>query len=126
MSKLLVRAKTTMRSAHLLLETGDTNSAVSRAYYAMFDAARAALDEIDPRLLETKQHATLIRRFGKHVVQAGGFDRSLGRAFSQTEDVRVTADYDLEPVDTATARRSVELADKFVTAVDQFLRRKKK
>lgn len=125
MSKLLARAKTTMRSARMLLETRDTNSAVSRAYYAMFDAARAALDEIDPRLIETKTHATLIRRFGKHVVEGRGFDRSLGRAFSQTEDVRVTADYDLEPVDGATARKSVELAAKFVTAVEQFLGQKK-
>ena len=121
MSQLLTRAKTTAGSARMLLEAGDNNSAVNRAYYAMFDAPRAALSQIDPRLLETKQHATLIRRFGKHVVQDRGFDRSLGRAFSQTEDARLAADYEVELVNRATARKVVELAEKFVGAVEQFL-----
>jgi uncharacterized protein (UPF0332 family) len=126
MSALLSRAKMTVSSARMLLGTGDTNSAISRAYYAMFYAARAALNEIDPRLLRTKQHATLIRRFGKHVVEARGFDRALGRAFAQTEDVRVAADYDEEPADEAIARKAVEGAEKFVAACQQFVAQRKR
>lgn len=125
MSTLLTRAKTTVRSARLLLDAGDTNGAINRAYYAMFDAARAALNKVDPRLLKTKKHSTLIRRFGKHVVEDRGFDRSLGRAFSQTEDVRVATDYEEERADEATARKAVEVADKFVSAVEQFVQQAK-
>jgi uncharacterized protein (UPF0332 family) len=121
MSKLLARAKPAAGSARTLLEAGDNIGAVNRAYYAMFDAARAALAEIDPQLLETKHHATLIRRFGKHAVQDWGFDRALGRAFSQTEDARIAADYEVELIDRSTARKAVALAEKFVTAVEQFI-----
>jgi uncharacterized protein (UPF0332 family) len=118
MSQLLHKAKTTVRSARLLLEAGDTNSAVNRAYYAMFDAARAALSTVDPKLLKTKRHATVIRRFGRHIVEERGFDRSLGRLFSQTEDIRVTADYEDEIVDKAEARKALEGAEMFVAAVE--------
>jgi uncharacterized protein (UPF0332 family) len=123
MTDYLDRAKMMARSARLLLETGDLVSAVNRAYYAMFEAARAALSAIDAKLLKTRAHATLIRRFGKHVVEERGFDRALGRLFSQTEGVRIGVDYENDPVDEATARRLVDGADRFVTAVDEFLRK---
>lgn len=125
MSPFLTKAKTTVRSARLLLDAGDTNSAVNRAYYAMFDAARAALGTVDEKLLNTKRHATVIRRFGKHLVEERGFDRSLGRLFSQTEDVRVTADYEDERVDEAAARKALEGAERFVAAVELFIQQGK-
>ena len=49
------------RSAHALLKMGDTDSAVSRAYFAMYGVARAALETIDTKLAETKKHSTIIR-----------------------------------------------------------------
>ena len=55
-------------SARLLLEAGDMNSAVNRAYYAMFDAERAALGSVDAKLLKTKKHAAVIRRNGIAIV----------------------------------------------------------
>jgi uncharacterized protein (UPF0332 family) len=41
--KLLVRAERYLTSAAILITSGDFESAVSRSYYAMFYAARAAL-----------------------------------------------------------------------------------
>jgi uncharacterized protein (UPF0332 family) len=44
------KAARALDSARLLLDAGDTDGACNRAYYAMFDAARAALaSEADPR-----------------------------------------------------------------------------
>ena len=40
---LLGKAERALASARLLLDAGDTDGACNRAYYAMFDAARAAL-----------------------------------------------------------------------------------
>ena len=40
---LLHQAVIALSSAKLLLDTGDSGDACNRAYYAMFDAARAAL-----------------------------------------------------------------------------------
>jgi uncharacterized protein (UPF0332 family) len=120
---LLTKARTTVHSARLLLDAGDTNGAVNRAYYAMFYAARAALGAVDGTLLKTKSHATIIRRFGKHIVEERGFDRSLGRMFSQTEDIRIGADYDDGSVSKAAARRALEAAERFVAGVEAFLDR---
>ena len=41
--ELMAKAFRAAASARLLLEAGDTDGACNRAYYAMFDAARAAL-----------------------------------------------------------------------------------
>jgi uncharacterized protein (UPF0332 family) len=112
-----------VRSARLLLDAGDASSAVNRAYYAMFYAARAALDAVDAKLLKTKSHATIIRRFGKHIVEERGFERSLGRLFAQTEDARIGADYGDDPVSEAAARKALEGAERFVSAVELFIER---
>lgn len=39
----MAKAETACSSARVLLELGDVDGASNRAYYAMFDAARAAL-----------------------------------------------------------------------------------
>lgn len=40
---LLIKAEQALKSAQLLVAAGDADGACNRAYYAMFDAARAAL-----------------------------------------------------------------------------------
>ena len=42
-SSLARKGERAMRSAHMNLREGDPDSAVNRAYYAMFNVARAAL-----------------------------------------------------------------------------------
>lgn len=42
-TQLMQKAARALDSARLLLDAGDTDGACNRAYYAMFDAARAAL-----------------------------------------------------------------------------------
>src|SRR5437867_11011423 len=41
----IARAQESLRAADLCLQTGLVNSAVSRAYYAMFQAAQVALEQ---------------------------------------------------------------------------------
>ena len=41
--ELLDKAERALASAQVLLDIGDVDGACNRAYYAMFDAARAAL-----------------------------------------------------------------------------------
>ena len=66
MSEHWKQARISARSARLLLDSGDTVGAVNRAYYAMFDASRAALGRVDPDFQSTKTHVTIIRRFSMH------------------------------------------------------------
>jgi uncharacterized protein (UPF0332 family) len=54
---------------------------MNRAYYAMFGAARAALASVRVSLAQSKKHATIFRRFERHLVQERGFSAQLGRSF---------------------------------------------
>ena len=72
MRQHLDKAGQALRSARLLLDAGDLDGAINRAYYACFDAARGTLEriaEVDTR--EVKTHSGLIRLFNLKVVKAG-------------------------------------------------------
>jgi uncharacterized protein (UPF0332 family) len=53
---LMMKAETALSSARALLDIGDVDGAVNRAYYAMFDAARAALmKSLSPKAVSMAQ-----------------------------------------------------------------------
>jgi uncharacterized protein (UPF0332 family) len=96
----------------------DTNSAVNRAYYAMFYAARSALIAIgQPDRAAGKTHSGIIAAFDEHLVLPGLIDAAHGRSFGRIEHDRLVADYLGEGIDLPTAVAAVERADAFVTAV---------
>lgn len=69
---LMEKASRALASARLLLDAGDTDGACNRAYYAMFDAARAALIVSGaPSDQAARTHSGLIAAFGLHLVKAG-------------------------------------------------------
>jgi uncharacterized protein (UPF0332 family) len=74
------KARKALASARILLDTGDTDGATNRAYYAMFDAAVAALSWacIDVEQTPTKTHGGLITSFGQNVVKRANFQRNSG------------------------------------------------
>lgn len=118
MSDLVVRARMSASSARMLLETGDYNSAISRAYYAMFDLARAELLNIDPKLVETKTHTTIIRRFSKHLVQERSVPRELGQALRGVFDARLATEYSQTTATAEEARAVVEAMEQFLDAIE--------
>ena len=71
---LWAKAQAASQSAQVLLDRGDTDGAVNRAYYAVFGAARAALATVRSNLATSKRHGTIYRRFEKHLVQERDFD----------------------------------------------------
>jgi uncharacterized protein (UPF0332 family) len=97
---LLDRAHRAVDSAKLLLSAGDTNGACNRAYYAMFDAARAALTTVQkpPESETIKTHSGLISAFSLHLVKAGHVSVELGKSFSKVAEIRLAADYSDEEV----------------------------
>jgi uncharacterized protein (UPF0332 family) len=69
---LVRKGKSALRVARLALNAGDNDSAVSRAYYAMFDFAQAAL--LHAGVTEDKlprTHSGIIDAFRRHAVQSG-------------------------------------------------------
>ena len=112
------KAETNLKSARMLLDAGDTDSACSRAYYAMYDAARACLAWVGvvPERGEFKTHQGLIAAFGLHLVKPGIFPADIGRFFHNAQSLRQTADYDAIPVSQEQAEQAVAAAEKFVAA----------
>jgi uncharacterized protein (UPF0332 family) len=106
-------------SARLLLDAGDIDGACNRAYYAMFDAARAALiaskSPVPPEVART--HNGLIAAFGLHLVKPGLVANELGRIFNRAEEIRLVADYKGDSVELEDAREVVIQADRFVEAM---------
>jgi uncharacterized protein (UPF0332 family) len=118
---LLDRAQRAVESAKLLPDAGDVNGACNRAYYAMFDAARAALiaTQKPPESEEIKTHSGLISAFSLHLVKTGHVSVELGKSFSKVADIRLVADYSDEEVSPDRAEWAIEQAAAFVGAMRQ-------
>ncbi len=118
---LIERADRAIASAGLLLKSGDANGACNRAYYAMFDAARAALlMTTEPPASETiKTHSGLISAFSLNLVKTGMMTPELGKSFSKVSEIRQAADYSDEDVTPERASWAVEQAQSFVEAIKQ-------
>jgi uncharacterized protein (UPF0332 family) len=117
-SDLLEKAARAANSARLLLDAGDRDGACSRAYYAMFDAARAALITVGFAPEDLKTHGSVIGQFGLHMVKTGLVAREVGKALNDVQEIRQLADYLPAEVPTEKAEWAVEQAHIFVSAVN--------
>ena len=116
---LMTKAQRALASAHTLLADGDNDGACNRAYYAMFDAARAALiaskAPVPPEIAKT--HSGLISAFSLHLVKSGRFPVELGKSFNKVEDLRLVADYKGDPIEAAEAKWAVQQSQQFVAQI---------
>ena len=92
-SPFLQKAEIGVKSAKVLPDLGDTDGACSRAYYAMYDAARATLDwaGVAPAHGAFKTHHGVIAAFSLHLVKPGLFPAEPGRAIQRAQSVRQVA-----------------------------------
>lgn len=87
----------------------------------MFYAARAGLACVDQELAQSKTHATIIRRFSKHIVADGALNPELARIFRRAFEVRQDADYDGPGPTLERAGKVVESMDHFIAAPVDFI-----
>jgi len=115
------KAASSLRAARLLFDNGFMDDASSRAYYAMFDAARAALLAADAPVESeiARTHKGLIASFGKHIVKPGMVAPEVGRSLGQAQHVRLIADYNGDPIDARDAARMLLWATNFVGVVSE-------
>ncbi len=118
-SLYIEKAQRALDEARLLLRGQATEGACSRAYYAMHDAAHAALLATGHETPDSiiKKHHSLISRFGEKLVLTGQVDAGLGRALNRVQNMRLLADYSCEPPPLSEAAWAVEQAAAFVTAI---------
>ena len=115
----LAKAAAALSGARLLLHSADADGACSRAYYAMFDAAHAALFAlgVEQKTAPIKTHTMLVGRFGQYVVLAGHLPATYGETLNRVQRFRQIADCSGDPVSVENAEWAVEQAEAFVAAV---------
>ena len=93
--------------------------AVSRAYYAVLHAARAALFVHD---VAAASHASVRRMFGLHLVRTGEIEREWARRLAGVSDGRLAADYNVHMRFTnEEARYEFRQARDFVKRIERYL-----
>lgn len=114
----LARARRSIDAARVLASNGFTSEAVSRAYFAAFYAAEAALLSLG----ETRsKHSGVLAAFGELIVRGAGFDPSVGKLLLSLFDRRNQADYGTPAVPVQRAQAAIADAERFVAAVDAWL-----
>ncbi len=113
------RAVETLESAELLFGNQYYTGALSRAYYSVLYAAKAAFLVQN---VVTASHSGLRNRFGELFIKSGIFDKEFGRIISDLYNMRSTADYDssFEPHQDEV-KEKIENAHKFLNRVKEYL-----
>jgi len=117
---LAPKSQRAMRSAHLGLEDGDADGAINRAYFAMFNIARAALLCAGvPEEGLPAEHKELIAALRQYAVQTGQIDRDLAGVLNKAENLRLQADYAGTDIDPQFAAEAVRRAELFVKTIER-------
>lgn len=117
--ELMVKAVRATVSAKVLLDAGDADGACNRAYYAMFDAARAALLASGHEVGKT--HRGLLNSFANDLVKNELIPKEMGRLLKRAETFRYVADYSEELVELSDALEMVAQAEIFVDTLQDYI-----
>jgi uncharacterized protein (UPF0332 family) len=114
----VARSRREIDAARLLAGGSFAEQAISRAYYAAFYAAEAALATLGER---RSKHSGVISAFGRLVVREGGLEEESGRVLRSLFEQRNSADYDEVPASEENAERAIRDAERFVDSVESWL-----
>jgi len=111
-------ARERLSDAQKIVDVAHPALVVSAAYYAMLNAARAALSEHDSY---TKTHSGTWTLFSERFVVTGAFDRELFGFTGRAQEARQEGDYQAKPLSPDLARELLDAAGRFVAAVEGML-----
>ena len=113
---LFDKAQVYLRSAAVLLELEDFASCASRAYFAMFYAAQAAL-LADGEKVPGRQ--SLRAAFQKRFVDGGQVPALAGESFERAGDLQERADYSTAPLAQVDVEDCLQHAEAFVNSLER-------
>ncbi len=116
--RLINAAEDSITGANVLYQEGLFGFSASRAYYAMFYAASAALLT---KGLTFSRHSGVVSGFGRHFSSAGLLPRQLHLDFDKAQRLRQLGDYSTEPFEQGTAEEVLRDARRFVDAIRGYL-----
>lgn len=118
--RLMSKATESIEAASELFANNHYGFSASRAYYAMFYAAEAALLH---RNLQFSKHSAVISFFNKEFVKPRTFPAEMSRSLRRAYDTRIRGDYELVPVTEEKASTVLAEAKEFVSEVAVYLRK---
>jgi uncharacterized protein (UPF0332 family) len=120
-STYLCKAERALKAARLLLENNDSDGACNRAYYAMFDAAHAALFALGVEGINApiKTHNGLVAKFGQHLVLGNHLSAEHGEDFNAVQKLRQVGDYSGDHVSVEDAGWAVARAAAMLAAIKE-------
>ena len=116
----LTRAREELETARENIANDRFRAAVSRAYYAVFYVASAALFS---QSVQRAKHSGIESAFSQFLVKPGQIEPEFSRLYQRARRQREIADYADEPdVDEAAAQQSLVDAERFVDRLERYLR----
>lgn len=113
------RARESLRAAETLTRDRCYADAISRAYYVILHAAKAALHVRD---VAAESHAAVRRMFGLHLVKPGEIEPKWSAYLVESLDDRLAADYDVETsFSREEARSECRRTREFLNRVKRYL-----
>ena len=117
--KELNRAGKALLAAKTLLENQLYEDCVSRAYYAVLHAAKAALVTTG---VEPESHSAVRRLFSLHLVKTGKLEKDFAKILTAEQEDREIGDYDIHiEIEQDTAQKRVLDAERFLERIAQYL-----
>ena len=113
------RARESLRAAETLTRDRCYADAISRCYYAILHAAKAALQVHD---IDAESHPAVRRMFGLHLVKAGEIESEWSAYLTESLDDRLAADYDVEiAFSRQEARSECRRTGEFLKRIKRYL-----
>ncbi len=116
--ELFDKAQRSLSAAERLLRDGDHDFAVSRAYYAMFYAARALLLT---RNVRRSKHSGVLAAFNEEFIRSGKLPRDLFIWLRDAFGDRAEGDYGLTIISEEQARSGIAAAREFLSEIGRRL-----
>ena len=113
------RAREAVEAAQVCLGKDLQHSATSRAYYAMFWTAQAALAQVGIRRSEWSHPALQASFVTELIRRRKRYPAVLGQHFNRALQLRLDADYRLTGVSLNQAKQAVRWAEEFLAAITQ-------
>lgn len=118
-AKLLGKSARAIETARKTLSIPDTETAIARAYYAMFYTSEALLFE---RGLTFSKHSGVHAAFGQHFAKPGFLDAKYHQWLLNAFERRIIADYGVdEAILAEEAIEAIERASEFLVAARRYL-----
>lgn len=111
------KARENLEEAKILMKEKHFRGAVSRAYYSIFEAARATLVT---KGIAAKTHSGLISLFSLHFIKTKEIPAKFGEILKNAKEFREAADYGMViEFDKKDAERIVKSAEEFIKMVEE-------